>query len=92
MPATTSGRFVTLAISSMQLRAALDAALAELPGAIDSPGLTARLEALQGVHGPVASLADASLGGVLPPDAEETLAQAMNVLEAALRARAASDI
>jgi hypothetical protein len=76
--------------AALQLRAALDAAVVELPAfAGASQDAARRLEQLRERRGTVAALVDAALAGVLPPDAEETLADALGLLEAALRARIA---
>lgn len=77
---------------ALQLRTAIDAALAELPGRLTSPGLTARLETLAAARESVTVLADDALGGVLPPETSDVLTRALELLEAALRARAASDV
>ncbi len=79
--------------AAVQLRAALDAALVELPRETDQLGSAAfaeRVSSLAGDRGIVATLADAALAGVLPPNAAETLADALGKLEAALRARSAA--
>lgn len=77
--------------AALQLRAALDAALVELAREeIVSAALAGRVEELQGARAGVEVLADAALGGVLPPDAAETLDDVLGRLEAALRARSAA--
>jgi hypothetical protein len=79
--------------AALQLRAALDAALGELPAAAKtSADLQRRIAELREQQPAVAALADAALGGVLPPDVDETLASTLQRLEAALRARIASTI
>jgi hypothetical protein len=79
--------------AALQLRAALDAALAELPAAAaTSSDLQRRVEELNEQRPQVAGLADAALGGVLPPDASDTLATTLHRLESSLRARIASRI
>jgi hypothetical protein len=76
---------------ALQLRAALDAALAELPPASDaSAGMAPRIAELDGQRSAVAALADDALSGLLPPDASETLGTTLQRLEAALRAWNAS--
>jgi hypothetical protein len=77
--------------AALQLRAALDAALEELPTAPDaSADMPRRVAELHEHRAAVAALADDALGGVLPPDAGETLATTLGRLEAALRARIAT--
>ncbi|MFL5817879.1 MAG: hypothetical protein ACJ76L_09775 [Conexibacter sp.] len=77
--------------AALQLRAALDAALGELPRAPDtSADVAERVVELRERQPAVSTLADAALDGVLPPDASETLATALQRLEAALRARVAN--
>ncbi len=83
--------------AALQLRLAFEAALAELPatakpaGSAASDGDATRIAELRTLAPQVAALAHEALGGVLPPDAGETLASALGRLEAALRARAASE-
>ena len=77
--------------AALQLRAALEAALVELPAAADaSADMPARVAELRERARAVAALADGALGGVLPSSAGETLATALGRLESALRARVAS--
>jgi hypothetical protein len=77
--------------AALQLRAALDAALGELPRAPDaSADMAGRIAELRERRPAVAALADDALGGVLPPDAGETIATVLQRLEASLRARIAS--
>jgi hypothetical protein len=77
--------------AALQLRAALDTALSELPVVAEtSADLQRRLVELRELQPTVSALADAALGGVLPPDASETLTTPLQRLEAALRARIAS--
>jgi len=79
--------------AALQLRTALDAALAELaPAAGSSADMARRLDELRELRPAVAALADDALGGVMPPAASETLAAALQRLEAALRSRIASDL
>ncbi|HZV74233.1 MAG TPA: hypothetical protein VFF79_11010 [Conexibacter sp.] len=76
--------------AALQLRAALDAALRELPAeAASSPDMTARVAELDERRAAVEALADAAIGGDLPTDAQETLASTLQRVEAALRARIA---
>jgi hypothetical protein len=79
--------------AALQLRAALDAALGELPTAPDAPAdMAGRIGELREYRPAIAALADDALGGVLPPHAAETLATALQRLEAALRARIATTL
>lgn len=75
--------------AALQLRVALEAALRELPASSSSPSLAARVAELAQQRPALDALADAALGGVLPPDAGETLGGVLGRLEAALRARVA---
>lgn len=76
--------------AALQLRAALDAALAELrPHAASSPEMARRVAELTERRPALAALADEALAGALPPQAEEPLASTLQRLEAALRARIA---
>lgn len=76
--------------AALQLRAALDAALGELPAAAKtSVDLQRRIVELREQQPMIAALADTALGGALPPDAEATLMTTLQRLEAALRARIA---
>lgn len=76
--------------AALQLRAALGAALGELPRAIgDSAPLAARVEELRGAGPEVTTLADRALTGTLPADAAARLDQVLASLEATLRAYAA---
>jgi hypothetical protein len=75
--------------AALQLRAALAAALSELAREPDTPTMAERLRGLEERRVAVDALADAALGGVVPPDADATLAEVLGRLEAALRARSA---
>ena len=77
--------------AAIELRGAYDAALAELPATPQAGALTQRLGELRELHGPVAGLADAAIGGLLGPDAPAELERALGRLEAALRARAVAE-
>ena len=81
-----------LSEAALQLRAALDAALAELPKAAPGAGMSRRLGELRERQPAVAALADAALRDALPADAGATLAFVLERLEAALRARASQQI
>jgi hypothetical protein len=77
--------------AALQLRGALEAALAELPRAADvSVDMPARVAELRERAPAVAALAEAALSGALPPSADATLAAALQRLESALRARIAA--
>jgi hypothetical protein len=79
--------------AAIQLRAALDTALSELPDAAKaSADLQRRLVELRDQQPAVTVLADAALGGILPPAADVTLAATLQRLEAALRSRIASTL
>lgn len=77
--------------AALQLRAALEAALAELPDA-DGAGadVAARVAELRERAAAVAALAEEALMGALPPDAADALGETLQRLEAALRARIAA--
>jgi hypothetical protein len=77
--------------AALQLGTALDAALVELPAVRGSANLAERVEELRERRAALAELAGAALAGMLPPDAEETLATTLQRLEAALRARATAE-
>jgi hypothetical protein len=77
--------------AALQLRAALAAALVELPADRDaSADMPTRVAELRERAPAVATLADDALTGPLPADAAETLGAALQRLEAALRARVAA--
>jgi hypothetical protein len=75
--------------AALQLRAALAAAVGELAREPETPTHSERLAGLEARRPALDALADAALGGVLPPDAGETLAEILGRIEAALRARSA---
>jgi len=76
--------------AALQLRIALEAALAELPGDPAGPALTERLGELRSLHDGVVAAADRALDGTSSTVAadREAVAFALGRLEAALRARA----
>ncbi len=75
--------------AALQLQAALEAALAELPVASDAPAdMPARVLELRERAEAIAVLADDALAGELPSTAAAALSIALERLEAALRARA----
>ena len=77
--------------AALQLRVALEAAIAELPTAADaSADMPTRVAELRECASAVSALADAALTSELPATASETLAPALQRLESALRARIAS--
>jgi hypothetical protein len=75
--------------AALQVRIALDAALAELPADPVAPALAERLEELRALHGGVASAAQAALAGPLESPQRDAVAHALARLEAVLRARTA---
>ncbi len=76
--------------AALQLRVALDAALAELPGDPAGPALAGRIEELRALQASVITAAEHALNGRLQPADREAVAFALGRLEAALRARAAA--
>jgi hypothetical protein len=76
--------------AALQVRIALEAALAELPGDPAAPAPQGRLDELRALHAGVLSAAQRSLAGPLAPADREAVAFALARLEAALRARAAA--
>jgi hypothetical protein len=76
--------------AALQLRIALDAALAELPGDPAGPVLTERLDELRGLHEGVVAAAGRALAGPSTPGDRVAVAFALGRLEATLRARAAA--
>lgn len=75
--------------AALQLRIALDAALAELPRDPAGPALQERLDELRALREAVVAAARRALDGETPPAADrEAVAFALGRLEAALRARA----
>ncbi len=74
---------------TLQLRLAIETALAELPG---GTGDTQRLNALREVQMDIARRADAVLAGEDPDPADETLREALRRLEALLREHAAAPV
>ena len=78
---------------ALQLRAALGAALRELAGdEATSSALAERLRDLEARRAGLDALADAAIGGVVPPEAAEQLGETLRRLEAALRARTAAEV
>jgi hypothetical protein len=76
--------------AALQVRIALEVALAELPGDPAGPALRERLDELRGLNDGVAAAAGHALDGPLPATDREAVAFALTRLEAALRARAAA--
>jgi hypothetical protein len=76
--------------AALQVRIALDAALAELPADPAGPVLEERLDELRTLHDGVVSAAERALDGPSPPADRDALAFALARLEAVLRARAAA--
>ncbi|HEV2769421.1 MAG TPA: hypothetical protein VGV40_04480 [Solirubrobacteraceae bacterium] len=77
--------------AALQLRAAFDAALAELPAYADGHQLSERLDALAAARTGVDAAALAALVGGLDEVRAQELEQALRRLEAALRARGAQE-
>lgn len=75
--------------AALQLRTALDAALAELPPWAERGDLGRRVEELAAGRPAVEQLARAALGRGLDPEEVAAVARALGRLEAALRARSA---
>lgn len=78
--------------AALQLRVALEAALAELGPWQDRADLAQRLEELRGTRTEVATVANRALEGGLDPDEEAVVERVLSRIEAALRARTASGI
>ena len=76
--------------AALQVRIALDAALAELPAEPAAAALRARLDELRGLHAGIAAAAQHALDGPMPALDREVVAFALARLEAVLRARAAT--
>lgn len=76
--------------AALQLLVALDAALAELSGDPHAAQLAARLQELRAQREPVAGAAQAALSGLLDAGHARTVEDALDRVEAALRARAAA--
>jgi hypothetical protein len=76
--------------AALQLRIALEAALAELPAYADVADLAERTEELRASRGEVGDAANAALAGPLDPAQAETVARVTGRLEAALRAKSAA--
>jgi len=74
--------------AALQVRVALDAALAELPADPAAPALVDRVSELGGLHDRVAAAAAAALAGRLGAREQEAVVFALGRIEAALRARA----
>jgi hypothetical protein len=78
--------------AALQLRVALEAALAELTPWQDRGDIAARLEELRAARSDVAVVANRALESGLDPDEEATVDRVLGRLEAALRARTAAGI
>ncbi|MGH2916427.1 MAG: hypothetical protein ACRDMX_15720 [Solirubrobacteraceae bacterium] len=76
--------------AALQLKAALDAALAELGSGPRATALAERLVDLQGRRAAVADAARSALGGAPSPPESAVIADALSRLEAALRADTAA--
>jgi ribosomal protein L29 len=77
-------------VAALGLMVALDAALAELASSDASTALAGRLSELRGDIDPVASAAQSALAGPLSPAERSDVTEALERLQAALRARAAT--
>jgi hypothetical protein len=77
--------------AALQLRAALEAALAELASWSDVGGIAGRLDELRGLAPGVEAAARAALEGGLQAEDAERVRTALERLEAALRARSAAE-
>jgi hypothetical protein len=76
--------------AALQLLVALDATIAELSADPRAAALADRLGALRGLRDGVGAAAQAALSGPLSVEQSETVAGALERIEAALRARAAA--
>jgi hypothetical protein len=77
--------------AALQLRAALEAALAELASWSDVGGIAGRLDELRGLAPGIEAAARAALEGGLQPEDAARVRTALERLEAALRARSAAE-
>jgi hypothetical protein len=78
--------------AALQLRVALEAALAELGAHADAAGLGTRLDELRTARGAVGDAANAALVGPLAPEQATEVERVTGRLEAALRARSAAGL
>jgi hypothetical protein len=78
--------------AALQLRIALEAALAELGPWQDRGDLTRRMDELRAARAEVATVADRALQGGLDPDEEAVVTRVLGRVESALRARIAAGI
>jgi hypothetical protein len=78
--------------AALQLRVALEAALAELTPWADRGDLAARIDELRGTRSDVGTVANRALEGGLDADEEAVVARVLGRIEAALRARTAAGI
>jgi hypothetical protein len=78
--------------AALQLRVALEAALAELEAWRGRGDLGARLDALTGERAPVGAAANAALRGGLDEEQTAAVGRALGAVEAALRARTAAGL
>jgi hypothetical protein len=76
--------------AALQLRIALEAALAELADYADAADLGQRLDELRAARGEVGEAANAALAGPLDDGQDEAVERVLGRLEAALRARSAA--
>jgi hypothetical protein len=78
--------------AALQLRAALDAALAELPAWAERRDVAQRVEELRGATKTASAAAEAALAGALTEEAVADVERILGRVEAALRARIAEGI
>jgi len=78
--------------AALQLRVALEAAIAELAPWVERPGVAEQLERLRDERAAVGAAANAALEGGLDAEAAQAVEQALRKVEAALRARLAQGI
>jgi hypothetical protein len=78
--------------AALQLRVALEAAIAELAPWVERPGVAEHLERLRDERAAVGAAANAALQGGLDQEAAEAVEGALRQVEAALRARLAHGV
>jgi hypothetical protein len=77
--------------AALQLRVGIEALLAELHGALDDPDHHRDIEALEEQQAAIEAAAEHALEGDLPPEAEATLREALEIAERVLRRRRVLD-
>ncbi|MBS1887813.1 MAG: hypothetical protein JSU06_11565 [Actinobacteria bacterium] len=73
--------------AALQLRPAVEALLAELPGALEDPDHRRDIESLEELRPAIEGDADRALKDELPPDAEPSTREALEIAERVLRRR-----